>query len=142
VVGGGSFLAAACTPQQWAGETALHGVDVLLWLQVNELTKLDMSHNELVQLPAQLWSLVALNTLLLRCGEFHRRACRKHALFQVQACRMCAMRTCWRADVALPEYARLQHMQTTCRTICTTSQASAPATAVHVHVCSCSPSCA
>lgn len=46
----------------------MHGITMLLLcMQVNELTKLDMSYNELKQLPAELWSLVALNTLLLRC---------------------------------------------------------------------------
>jgi hypothetical protein len=47
-------------------------------LQVNELTKLDMSYNELRELPAELWLLVALNTLLLRCVLL-QHACRKHA---------------------------------------------------------------
>lgn len=36
-------------------------------MQVNELTKLDLSYNEVQQLPEQLWEgVAALNTLLLR----------------------------------------------------------------------------
>lgn len=63
----------ACTMATDHANQHMHDLDVEL-VQAVDLTKLDLSHNRIKQLPQQLWELHALVTLLVRYGWHSHRA--------------------------------------------------------------------